>query len=1343
MVASSAGGRATEAGMVFQAGVGTWFAAHLASEMPVGRRFGLGGDTVPAELQFEAGLYLDDIVLRLANGGAVLVQCKTHPNLSAAADSALATTIGQLVTLFVAIKSGALSLDIGRTAAVLAVASDASGSLDDLEQACRFFDLGGSLANNKARMNQSQTRALDLFEKSVRAAWALQASDPLTEDDLVAIARFFHIARFDVDHGGHDWREAAHLVGSRLFGREEAGVPALDALLKATRKLIRNGATANRKGLLGAIRAEGLDDTRSPTFDQDIARLRDLSQAEVARLTRHSRLPILEGIPIPRDCMESLRDAVEAGSLLVTGEPGSGKTGVLVALAEAKIASAAPIVFLSVDRFAGVRTTDDLRAELGIEHPLLDVLAAWPGRAPAIFFIDALDASRGGPSEGVFGALIEDAVARLGQRWSVIASIRTFDLRNGQRFRAVMEGAPPAAAFAEPGLDQVRHFRVPRLSEDEVHVLAQAHPELGRLAETAPPSVRELLRNIFNLSIAAELVARGASADSIRTVVTQSDLIDRYEDERLPTGRLKAAVRKAVEVMVDRRRLAVPKIIIEHEAIDDVLNSGVLTAAGDRVAFAHHVLFDHAAGRFYLDWDDAERLTAQISADPTVGLLLGPSLRFAMERIWRDDSDGRPTIWRLIAAITAIADLDPVVASVALRTAAERVTQPMDVKALCDLLRGREGTAALGSTLSRLARFVSMSIIEASSIAPPAATAWAIVAQVAIATGERSFADGERFLLWALFEKGDFTVGTFATAFGEASRALLAFAWDAEPPMPILATNAIRFVAKTFGTDPAASRALLQRILHEPRFSEHAHEEAPWLAEGVPAIVPFDPDFVAEIYAVLFGRPAPQEGKSWLGGQPSRIMPLLSDRRQDYEHARWHLRQAIPSFLSVAPAYGTQAVSAAAIGKAVERSSFDRSRETHRVQVGSRTIAIVEDDLSLQEWRSGRRHAADPMEDVLVAFVNFLRNCAPSAFRTVVETATAEETSTSVWARLFGIGAERPGIADDLLWPIASTMAVVRIRGLSRDAIGYLGATHPNRSLDEKTTFETELVAQVEVNEQDGSRWRPLASRFLSVASEDALATPALRTLKATLDAEGRLVGNRPFLSFETSWGSAEDVTDQLLEQSGVKLHEGPDQDVRAAARVLDDLLRDRNDPPDVVRVGQVWAATSQLVETIDRHISPAPHAETLHASWGSVSNAVETIARAEAFSPEADGHPRLNTLLDVLDRMATSPYPEPRDESGSGLMGWGNWDVRVYVASSLMDLARRFADREPTILNRLRRMLEDPVPTVRLQIAQSLNTLWDIARPVMREMIEHIAQHETNSGVLGFYVGGPSHSRG
>jgi hypothetical protein len=1336
---SRAGGRATEAGMAFQAGVGAWFAAHLVSEMPVGPRLGLDGDTVPTELQFETGNYVDDIALRLSDGRAVFIQCKTRPSLSAVADSPMASTIGQLVALFVSLKSGASSINPDQSAVILAVASDASGSLDNLEAACRFFDLGGRWADGKSRMNRSQARALDLFEGCVRASWNDGPTGPPTEEDLVALARLFHIVRFEVDRGGRDWREAASVVGSRLFGKEEAGEAPLSALSNAVRGLMRNGATANREGLINAIRAENLDDTQSPRFDRDIARLRALSRDEVDRLARHRCLPISGGIPIPRECMTSLRGAAESGSLLVVGEPGSGKTGVLVDLAGAKLESGAPVVFLSVDRLAGVTTTKQLQDELQLEYPLLDVLAGWPGRSGGFFFIDALDASRGGPSEPVFGSLLEDAVARLGERWSIIASIRTFDLQNGRRFRTIMAGTPPSPTFSEPGLEQVRHFRVPRLSEGEVRALAQVHPELGRLAETAPPSVRELLRNVFNLSLAAHLVAQGVPADSIRTVTTQSDLIDRYEDERLPTSRLQAAVAKTVQIMVERRRLAIPKITITHDALDDALNTGVLAAAGDRIAFAHHVLFDHAAGRFYLEWDDAERLKAQVTGDPAIGLLLGPGLRFAMERIWRDDGQGRPTTWHLIAAINSVQNLDPVVTSVALRTAAERVTQPEDVEALCDLLRARERIGTLGATLSRLARFVSVSIAEAGSIGALAATSWAIVAQVAVATCERSFVDGARFLLWTLFERGDFTAPTFATTFGKASRALLAFAWDADPPMPILATNAIRFVAKTFGTDPTASRVFLQRILEEPRFSDHAHDEAPWLAEGVPAIVPFDPEFATRIYAVLFGRPVPKEGETWMGGQPSRILALTSNRRQDYEHARWYLRKALPSFLGTAPGFGTRAVSAAAIGMAFERSSSDRSRETHRIQAGPHTLTIVEDDLSLQEWRGRGSGTADPEDDILVAFAKFLGDCAPSDFRTAVETATAEESATSVWARLLGIGADRPGIADEILWSVASTMAIIETRGICRDAITYLAATYPNQSPSERTVFERDLVARAEAKEQEESRrWRFLAARFLSLVPETALATEELRTLRATLDAEKRLVGNPPFLSIDTTWDGADDITDELLRESGVNLDEGPDQQVRGATRALDDLLRERKEAPRELLVARLWTAASRVTETIDQHVSPAPHPETLRASWGSVSNAIESITKADDFTPGQNGHPSLDTLLHILDRMAISPYPELREASDSGLMTWGNWDVRVYVASSLMALARRFANRDPTILDRLTRMLKDPVPAVRLQIAQSLNTLWDIARPAMWRMVDAVAREETNLGVLGFYIGGP-----
>ena len=60
-----------------------------------------------------------------------------------------------------------------------------------------------------------------------------------------------------------------------------------------------------------------------------------------------------------------------------------------------------------------------------------------------------------------------------------------------------------------------------------------------------------------------------------------------------------------------------------------------------------------------------------------------------------------------------------------------------------------------------------------------------------------------------------------------------------------------------------------------------------------------------------------------------------------------------------------------------------------------------------------------------LTFVNFLRGCTEADFRAAIESAMNMRSATSVWARLFGIGIERPGVADDLLWPVASSVGVL------------------------------------------------------------------------------------------------------------------------------------------------------------------------------------------------------------------------------------------------------------------------------------------------------------------------------
>ena len=198
--------------------------------------------------------------------------------------------------------------------------------------------------------------------------------------------------------------------------------------------------------------------------------------------------------------------------------------------------------------------------------------------------------------------------------------------------------------------------------------------------------------------------------------------------------------------------------------------------------------------------------------------------------------------------------------------------------------------------VSRLARFVGMTFTD-RTVQPAIGKAWSRVAETVASLGDRSFADAARFLLWSLYERADFSDAAFvADSVWRLARSS-SLAWSLDPYLSVITIAGIRCVAKSYGTDPQASRHLLQQILDDPHFTEHAHSEAPWLAEGVPNIIPYDADFVATIYSTLFGRSAPQDGKSWLGGQPSQIMPLSTNRKQEYEHAYWHLNRALRAFL--------------------------------------------------------------------------------------------------------------------------------------------------------------------------------------------------------------------------------------------------------------------------------------------------------------------------------------------------------------------------------------------------------------------------------------------------------------
>lgn len=1227
--------------MGFQAAVATWFAVHILVRMPVGGRFGINNQALPIAIRLETGDGLDDIDVSQSDGGALHIQCKTTANLSTGKNAPLTKTIGQLVR-WVADKRAVNGLpDLTRNVAMLAVRADAPRSLDNLESGCRAFDLGGDWAATCSQRNRAERIALGAFETIATPAWIAYCGNAPDEGDLADLARIFRIARFIMDEGDSDWREASRLLGRRLFECEAAGDAPLRDLKGIMRDLIGSGAPANRVGLLGALRLRGHHDTGAPGFESDVARLREVSDRELARLGVHGRLPLGAGVPITRESDAPLVAAIKSGSLLVVGEPGAGKTGALVHAAVAIAAAGDTVVFLSVDRFPGVAIAADLTSELGLTHSLIDTLEAMPGVGRKLLFIDALDAARGGPSEAVFAALIEDVLERFASDWNVVASIRTFDLKNGRRFHHAFAGTRADARYVEPGLEAVRHFLVPRLSESDLVAAGAASPQLAALLASAPPLLAGLLRNIFNLSLAAQLLADGADPAAFGAIRTQSGLIDAYEDVRLSETPLQQAAGATAALMASRRRLSVRKTLIEHAALDAVIQTGVLAEFGDLVSFAHHVLFDHVAGRFHLEWDDPDALTAQLAGDTWTALLLAPALRFAVERLWRFDHTGRPLTWRLVTGIFSTTSVDPVLGNVALRIAVENIEDEGDIAELTARVAASPADPALASLIGRLAPLAAMGMEAARSVAPAQAIAFARLAESLVATGERALVDPARVLLHALFDHGDLADSALLDVFGRAARTLLELAWAASPPLVVTSGSAIRFVGKSFASDPAASRALLDRILREPHFSQYADREAAWLAEQILPITRVDPAFTVEIYAALYGQTITDDATSWFGGQPSRIMPLSSNRKQDYEHCRWQFSTAMGKVLAISPDYGTRALIEAVVGK-VANQGFGRNVEPARVNLGTATIELCGHSIEFDAWDEEGEDRSPRDDNVLDHYVNFLRDCDTESFAASVAAASRDYATASVWARIFRVGSERVVEVGDLLWPLIERPDFLENSDTQRNAICFILSAWPSRTPEARARFETMALDETRFSDGDGlQRWHRIIGRVLRPVPENALELEAMRALRRNLDAEGLLKENEPNYGFHWYRGNDEDddfVRDQLR-RAGINMDAGPNREVLDASNALHAHAKRTPDDCSGADLAALWSEILALLARIDAN--PGLQDQVDHSAWGHVANAVERIASSRNYSPGADGLPDLANMFAILERLSSSRYPE------------------------------------------------------------------------------------------------------
>jgi len=997
METAAAGGSAAAGGFDYQDRCAAWFLVHLLAGAAAAPPPEVWTGSL-SRIDCETGQPVDDVCATSEAGVRVAIQMKHVIELRAARSSEFAKTVRQFIGHH---RSPGKEHDRLVLCTTSKTGTPIRSALRQVLQRIRESPRAADVVSSARNMDEHS--ALTRLITHVEREWRDTAGEPPTSAQVRLLLEHCYVMVLDVDPGGPDEAGIRTLLRA-LVEPAKAADSAWDVLIGRASRLAAERSGTDASGLRDFLTSRGIALATIADFAQDVVRLRAVSRREVSLLAG-----ALVAIPGPEGPIRIDRDAVRdvvarglAGSLLLVGDPGVGKTVALRELAYALEAAGTRCLFLPIGSFTA-SSLGDLRVELGLEHDILDVLAGWSPGKPKVLIVDAYDAARADGRADLWQTVIEEVSRRTD--WHAVASVRTWDLEHSTRL---------ASAFANPAVPMTD------FTDAELGVAAVDWPDLSGLITEAPTDLRALLRNPFNLRLAAELLLEGTRRVELARMTSRVELLDKYWNARVadnPQGiaRDQLARRTAREALA-AKTLSVPtsaalgRDSAAEPLLHQLLSRAVLvdasttrSAAPSAVRFAHHVFFDHAVSLAFAEAPDS--LTRALDEDPNTALFARPSVELHLQRLWLQN---RGAFWTTVLALFPGGPGTRLVIITALQVAARGSNEISDLAGLLEPITSGMATEAQYEALRYLALAVSLDR-EDSPDAPPGV--WPAVAELISAAGTGAELP-LRVLLGSLITSKAPLTGRALLDAGVAARRWLSVLWSG-PPNP--ATRfAIDAVVKTAASDPPGTERLLRQALEPTRLVTHGADDLPCLCDGVSMLAPLMGVFVADLYRVVMLYE--EESTDPILMYRSRILPLSSSRRQDVEQAQWTLAEHYPDFLAHAFAKAVDAL-------ADIIDPDQDGRDEIRGKLGSRHVSVLSGP---NLWRYDNSHSSgdgDPTA-LLRYFEDYLATLTDSmSVGEHLDAIAARARPAAIWHRVMG-AATRSALVADELGPLSTVIAL-------------------------------------------------------------------------------------------------------------------------------------------------------------------------------------------------------------------------------------------------------------------------------------------------------------------------------
>lgn len=1315
------GGHATASGIEFQCEVGAWLAAHILTSQPVQEL----GYAPPCSLQMEAMSPVDDIVVQVSDGGVWFINVKTTVSISTQSQSPLSSVIDQFVRQWIEGVSDRASprrFDILRDRLVLVTKPSSSRSLVKCVSPVIQRIVDGAVAHltTPPTYSDGETAAFDALDALLKFHWERHTGEVPNRQALNELISCIRLIEFEIAG------PTAAAINTML-----SSVVASDDLSKAMPALVRGCLEFSRrrsggdKETLRALLREDRVRLQQSTYLTDFTRLQEMTVHALADMSRYAsiRIPVSDtSIQLRRICSEALLDTAKRGqSCLIIGDPGAGKSGALQIAAQELLSLGRVVLLIQVDQLVGT-TLAELQHEFSLSQPLINTLTEWRPNENPILMIDALDASRGTGSEPAVRSLISE-VRKRAPHWTVIASIRKFDLRYGSQYHRLFEGQPVDDRFADPEFLRVCHINIPRLGPDEIGEVRSKWPALDRIAQASGPQFNSLLSSPFNLFLLGRILKDDASAASLAK--TQLDLLELFWSRRVENDAF-VVVEESAQVMdgllrkmLQNRRLTAlnSDVASNHlQAVDRLLHDGILyQPRSTRVlSFAHHVLFDYALAHLVFLRDDAKFIDDELLEATQDVLLVAPAIVLALRMVWERDIG---QFWNVSLSLAADDRLGSFIHSLPSRVAAEATVAPTDIAQLVHAIQQSSKpaiflaqhllSAVLAGVVQGIPRLGQYDdpwckIVEMMANAALDALQWPLNAVLGSWT-EAELTDDQRASL------------------GAAARLMLTHQLTHEAAYHDGSISAaIKAVLKTYSTEPQESEKLIRALLEDERVVGRGHAELFWVAHGFKSLVESNPQLAADFLVTAFCSPLPSEDEKTSLGH-SRILSLTSSKRQDFEGILYQLQQHLPWFLTHNAAIAGRALRTLIAARIDSERPVQEASTIGEAYISGRSLRFSTDHSCIWwDHQDGHHDINAQLIDALYIGLREASNADFATFQEVILDGNLPAVLVVAFLRA-ATSRDDPGETLQLLL----SCDVLQMLDTSYDAAELAKAHYTRLTTEQKTRFQ-DAIASI-----DDEHRKLILLGCLPVG--EPLLNDTLCEFKKSTDAAPAT--NRPHFSFSSGWSESDEKS--WLRSSGV------DTDAPTNKALLEavEQLKVKDLPTDsgaaLATLGPLWPRALNAVAALDSN--DQTHSLVCNQVLDTVADLASAICGRANSEEDLTAFAGIRGVIDRCLADDLKPFPvadAKREDDFAKFASWSKPAPRIPAAEALISYIRAVGCASAADSELVLKLARDPAVEIRHTILARANLTCESAPELSRRLAEIAFAEETNEGVLSFFLG-------